>query len=529
MCVTPDVLLRFARLCLAPLLMALPLSAQESEVPRTPTLPGVESPAFPYSEPEEVGLSGAALRSLGDRIAEWVAEGEIVGAEVLIIKDGRAVFHEAIGWNDVERDMPLRRNSIFRMRSMTKPLLGTAVLMLVEEGKLALDDVAAKYLPSFDTDRSRAITTRGLLTHTSGLDDHGSGDIGLPQRPDEYESLRVLVDDIGGIGSTGTPGEFDYSDSGSATLGAIVAEVSGMPVERFIETRILEPLRMADTHTRFTPDASWADRMNSTYRWSREACAFEQYWNPDMEQRFRYFRASGGLYSTVMDYARFMTMWMNKGRYGDVRLLSEATVEAALHPASDRGDGRRYGMHWTVRDTQPVDGLPAVFGHGGSDGTAAYAFPALDAIALYFTQSRFRSYREAFTFHLGQIPPFAEHSFSRWNAEIEAEWRSLQGRTSDAGFVEIPHGQLERFAGSYVLGDSPPQQVIVRGDTLLFARSGDVSPAPLLPLSPTTFIGSHECDGLVFRITFLPAEDGTVDRYRIETPEGWDAIFERHR
>lgn len=376
MLMKPTVCSHLARLWVCTLLTTLPLYAQEAGVPRTLTFPGIEDPAFPYEQPEEVGLSSAALRSLGDLVADWTAEGDILGAEVLIIKDGKAVLHEAAGWNDRKRGIPLRRNSIYRMRSMTKPILGTAVLMLMEEERLSLDDTVAKYLSSFDTDRARSITIRELLTHTSGLGNHGDDDIGLPQRADAYETLRALVDDIGNIGILRTPGSLYYSDSGSATLGVIVAEVSGMPVERFIETRILEPLGMTDTHTRFIPDAPWADHMNSTYRWSKEACAFEQYWDPTMEQRYRYFRASGGLYSTVMDYARFLALWMNKGRYGDVRLLSEATVEAALRPYSDRESGWQYGMHWEIWNTRIADGASLPFS-GMEAPTGPWRMPSL--------------------------------------------------------------------------------------------------------------------------------------------------------
>ncbi len=501
---------------------ALPLCAQLAEVPRTPTLPGIEDPAFPYALPEDVGLSDSALRSLGHEVAGWVAEGEIIGAEVLIIKDGKAAFHEAIGWNDRERKTPLQRNSIYRMRSMTKPLVGTAVLMLMEEGEFSLDAAVATILPSFDTERARSITIRELLTHTSGLGNHGEDDIGLPRDADEYETLRTLVDDVGRIGILRTPGRFYYSDSGSATLGAIVAEVAGMPVEEFIEARILVPLRMVDTHTRFTTDAPWATRMNNTYRWSDRECAFSQYWNPTMEQGYRYFRASGGLYSTTMDYARFMSMWMNKGRYGDVRLLSEATVKAALRPIGDRGDGRRYGMHWTIRNGRMEDDLPAMFGHGGSDGTMAFAFPALDSVVLYFTQSRNRSARDRFLFALGRMQPFNEYATSRWNTEVAAAWERLQART--APLAEVAPELLQRYVGSYVHEDEVGK-VFADGDTLFYVVPGVSAPVPLQPLSETSFMAGH-C-GLVFRVTFLVGSDGMVGRHHIETRNGWEGVLER--
>ena len=155
------------------------LQGQTPDVPRTPTFPGLADPSFEYARPGEVGLSDSALQGLADEIASWVAAGDVMGAEIMVVKDGAAVLHESVGWSDRERGLPLRRNSIFRIRSMTKPLLGTAVLMLMEDGELSLDDPVAQYLPSFDNDRSRSITIRQLLTHTSGLGNHGEEDICL--------------------------------------------------------------------------------------------------------------------------------------------------------------------------------------------------------------------------------------------------------------------------------------------------------------------------------------------------------------
>ncbi|UCC84736.1 MAG: beta-lactamase family protein, partial [Gemmatimonadota bacterium] len=110
--------------------------AQEAEIPRDQTLPAIADPSFSYAKTEEVGISSATLQGLVRLVVDWVSDGEIIGAEFVLVKDRKIVLHEAIGWNDVERGFPLRRNSIFRMRSMTKPFTGTSVLILQEEGKL---------------------------------------------------------------------------------------------------------------------------------------------------------------------------------------------------------------------------------------------------------------------------------------------------------------------------------------------------------------------------------------------------------
>ena len=362
-------------------LTAMFVAACETEEIAAPNTTGLtDSSEIALGAPQSTQLSKEALQALGEEIASWVESGDPVGAEILVAQHGKTVFHEVYGWDDREEGRLLERNSIFRLRSMTKPIVGTAVMMLAEDGKLGLDDTVAQYLPSFENDRSRSITIRQLLTHTSGLGDHGRNDIGLSKkRASGFESLRALVDEIGEIGPAGSAGDFHYSDSGSSTLGAIVAEVSGMPVERFIHERILQPLGMTDTYSRFEPDVPWAKRMNSTYEMSQGSCDFEKYWDRSMAQTFKYFRASGGLYSTTGDYMRLMSMWMNRGVHADKRLLSEATVDAALTPYIDEG----YGMHWSIDVSRMMNGLPAEFGHGGTDGTLAMAFPELETIVLF--------------------------------------------------------------------------------------------------------------------------------------------------
>lgn len=157
----------------------------------------------------------------------------------------------------------------------------------------------------------------------------------------------------------------------------------------------------------------------------------------------------------------------------------------------------------------------------------AYAFPAVDAVVLYFTQSRYRSSRDRFRFHLGQLRSFPEYIQS-WNGEIAAEWERVQARPSDAGLVRIPIEQLERYAGSYV-HDDYEDEVFVKGDTLFYVIPDESATVPLHPLSRTSFIAGHSCSGLVFRITFLPGEDGTVNRFHLESRDGWEGIFERRR
>ena len=350
--------------------------AQSNALARNECLP---SSPFPCSTPEDEGLDPFVLEAFMNDVAWWGEQGRIVGGELLVIVNRRIVWHQAVGWSDRDRRVPLERNSIYRLRSMTKPFTGAAILILAEEDQLDLDDPVAGYLPSFDNERSGTITIRELITHGAGFEQTRFPE-GYWAQPD----LRSAVDLVGEMGPPNPPGEsYRYSDHNSATLGAIVAEVTGAPAEEFIRTRILEPLGLRDTHAYFAPDSAWAPRMNSTYG-TRTDGPLERYWDNTMPQQTPWFRASGGLYSTTFDYARWLSVWMDLGEFEGGRLLEEATVREALAQGYSPG----YGMHWE-RFSGPVGdtGLPR-FGHSGSDGTFAIAFPGVDAMVLYFTQSR---------------------------------------------------------------------------------------------------------------------------------------------
>ena len=339
--------------------------------------PEVAGAPFGYAEPEDVGLSSTVLQDFATRIDGWIDEGRIIGAEFLVVKDRTIVFHSAAGWSDREREIPLALNSIYRIRSMTKPFVGTAVLMLVDEGRIGLDDRVSQHISSFDNERSRDITVRHLLTHTAGF---VQGD--FPAGYWEQPTLREAVNLVGEHGPPNPPGgAYRYSDHNSATMGAIVAELTDAPVEQFLQTRILDPIGLTDTYAHFSPEYAWASRMNSTYRGS--GGAWRKYWDNTMPQQTPFFRASGGLYTTVFDYAEFLAFWMDLGWLDGNDLLSDALMRQALQQQTDA----EYGFHWEVFTEVAAGGL-AVFGHGGSDGTMALAIPEGDILLLYFTQSR---------------------------------------------------------------------------------------------------------------------------------------------
>ena len=159
------------------------------------------------------------------------------------------------------------------------------------------------------------------------------------------------------------------------------------PRERPAGPSTLGGLRKAGTFTRFTPDAAWAPRMNSTYRWNGpdrwSETDWEKYWDSTMERVYPVFRACGGLYSTVFDSARFLKVWTDLGRYEGGRLLSEQTVRAAFADPVPAGETSSYGFQWRIRSPPSVPGGLPTFGHGGINGTRAVAIPHRDALLLY--------------------------------------------------------------------------------------------------------------------------------------------------
>jgi CubicO group peptidase (beta-lactamase class C family) len=364
-----------------PTAAAAPAAAQHA--------PGARGGAQP------VGVADARLAAVVDSVESWIGNERIVGAVMLVVQDGRVLLEQAAGWSDRERGERMRVDHIVRMRSMTKPLVGAGVLMLREAGRLDVDDRVSRHLPSFDTDAARDITIFQLLTHTAGL----GGDIYTDAGGTPYRTLREAVDAVAARGPSFPPGSaYSYSDPGSSTLGALIAELAGEPAEDFLTRRILEPLDMRDSFFMFDLSDPRRERVASTYR--RGGDGWERYWDNRQPQVVPFFRASGGLYSTARDYARFLTAFLNGGELDGARILSPASVSLALQPHAayafepERRSAmqRFYGFHWTVYTDrhQPVDPpfRAGIFQHAGSDGTMGWVDPEDRLVIVYLTQSR---------------------------------------------------------------------------------------------------------------------------------------------
>ena len=364
------------------------------------TLPGLlQGPApepFPASTALAEGVSPEALERLDQLVAQLVVEDDIVGAELLVIVHGKAILHEAYGWADREAERPMETGSVFCVRSMTKPLIGAAVQMLIADGAFSPGDRVAEYLPSFDVEGSRDITVEHLLHHTSGL----PMSLILGRDLAELEAaggIRAVADLGAGHELEFEPGtDFRYSDQGTDTLTALIEVTSGMTAAEFVRSRVLDPIGMQDTVC--VLEEGLALRERALPKYVGAAGAWTRFWTPDGAPLFPFFLGSQGLYSTLEDYARFAQVYANRGRVGKQRLLSSRAVRKTLEPGPYPLGGPTglpglrtdYGylmQLWTGEDDEGEREVVA-FGHTGSDGTHAWVFPEQDAMVLYFTQSR---------------------------------------------------------------------------------------------------------------------------------------------
>ena len=271
-------------------------------------LPEDEKTELTSINPENHEISEESFNELYQVVKKFLQEGAIVGGELAIIRDGQPLLHQALGWKDREDELSLEINTLFNIRSMTKTLTGAAIHLLIDRGKLSPDDKISKYLPGFDNDKSGSITIEQLLTHRGGLP------LTILSTADEYDDLYTMANAVGERGPDFEPGnKFWYSDAGADVLGAVIEVVGGIPLDRFIEENLLIPLEMKDTfyYVEATRDDPRKDRIASLYIGGKES--WMRAWSPE-EIYYPFTWGSQSLYSTPLDYARFLAMLMGKGK-----------------------------------------------------------------------------------------------------------------------------------------------------------------------------------------------------------------------
>src|SRR5579863_1363974 len=376
---------------------------------------GPQTPPLPQAKPESLGLSPSRLQRMSDVFQREIDKGTMPGATVMVARGGQIGWFDALGKQDPTASTPMMRDTIFRIFSMTKPIVSIGVMMLLEEGRFLLDDPLAKFIPEFAEQKvgvenngkldlvpvKRAITIQDLLRHTSGITYEHTGN-GLVQQLYQQSRVRSRKIDnaehaalVASLPLICQPGaEWNYSRS-TDILGRLIEIVSGKSLGAFLNERILAPLQMTETGF-FTGDEN-ARRLAEPFA--------ADPWTGDKVQLFNMLEkpviesGGGGLVSTAMDYARFCQMLLGGGTLDGVRIIGRKTLQLM---ASDHlgpsvkiqgtltQPGHSFGLGFGVRIQEGIAsfaGSPDQFFWSGLGGTFFWIDPKEDLFAIFMSQA----------------------------------------------------------------------------------------------------------------------------------------------
>lgn len=373
-----------------------------------------QTPSLPHAKPESIGLSTVRLQRLSDAFRREVDKGTLPGATVLIARRGQVGWFDAVGRQSPAAAAPMAQDTIFRIFSMTKPIVSVAIMALVEDGHFLLSDPVAKFIPEFAEQKvgvdnngelelvplKRQMTVQDLLRHTSGItyDHTGNGLVQKLYQQSRLRSRKITNAEhaslIASLPLTCQPGaEWNYSRS-TDILGRIIEVVSGKSLSAYLAERILAPLQMAETafHTPETNAGRLAEAFETDPWTGDKVQLFNMLEKPVMES------GGGGLVSTTMDYARFSQMLLNGGSLDGNRIIGRKTLElmASDHlgphvkvdsPLMPPGHG--FGLGFAVRThagIAPFPGSPGQFFWSGMAGTFFWIDPKEDLFAVFMMQ-----------------------------------------------------------------------------------------------------------------------------------------------
>lgn len=387
----------------------------------TTSCAGTREPAPSEASAETLGFAPAGLDRITRSLQSFVDSGKVSGIYAALVRNGRLGYERTFGWMDLARGEPMRRDAIFRIYSMTKPVIAVGILRLVEDGKLGLDDPVSKYIPSFAgvkvfaggtadapilKEPDSPVTIRQLLNHTSGLA------YGLTSGPvdtiftrarlyDARHTLEQFADSLARIPLLFSPGTRWSYGSGFDAAGRVIEVAAGMPLDRFLDEQLFQPLGMQNTGFRIRPYM----REHLTTVYTHDADRRLRALGEDgllamFEPDARFFWGSGGLLSTPDDYFRFAQMLLNGGSFGrsrilepeTVALMTQNTLPPELTPVSYsalRDPTYGFGLGVAVKvDTVNAarPGPIGIFRWSGYLGTYFWIDPANDLIAMVWSQ-----------------------------------------------------------------------------------------------------------------------------------------------
>lgn len=379
----------------------------------------------PASDIGATGISPDRLERIDQFCQSYVDQGTLPGMVVLIARKGEIVFHQAYGMADAQAGLEMQKDQIFRIASQTKAITATAVMMLWEEGKFGLDDPISRYIPEFknpqilesfnseDTtyttrDAGKEITIRHLLTHTSGV---GYGVIDGDQRfkmiyrkagitdlfTTEPVTIGESVKKLGSLPLHHEPGAaFTYSE-GLDVLAYFVEIISGMPFDRFLKERLFDPIGMEDTYF-YLPDSKAARlvaiQTKEDGKWVPYPDTFYDTDYPISGAK-TFFSGGAGLSSTVVDYAKFLQMYLDGGKANGQQLLSPTTIRTIMANSMSNvwnSGSTHYGLAFQVTNEQGIAlggiGSEGTFSWGGYFNTQYFADPMEQVIGIIMKQTR---------------------------------------------------------------------------------------------------------------------------------------------
>lgn len=386
-------------------LFSFPISAQELE----------------SVSPEEVGVSSDRINQLTNVMQEYVDQNKMSGAVALVARKNKIIYYNAIGKSDLENDRMMKKDAIFRIASQTKAIVSVGIMILQEEGKLLISDPLSKFIPEFKESTvavssdegnykivksKREITLRDLLTHTAGIG-YGQGiasdlwaEAGIQgwYFANRDEPIIETVKRMANLPNDAHPGEKFVYGYNTDILGAVIEIVSGESLASFLQTRILNPLKMMDTHF-YLPKVK-EDRLATVYSSTEDGIKRA----PDkgtMISQGAYvngprksYSGGAGFLSTAKDYVQFLQMMLNGGTYEGNRILSRKSIElmttdhlgSASFPWSE---GTGFGLGFSIATDIGIRGQMGSlgeYGWGGAYHSTYWVDPNEELIVVYFTQ-----------------------------------------------------------------------------------------------------------------------------------------------